>query len=183
MSRLKLILKNCRLNGIKCTALIDDGADVSGIKPAFIAKHKAHFTKNQTPSTTPLKCVNETPLAASMEYHDVNVELESFADYYDFHGFDMGGSYDFLLGVDWLSTYRAKLDHDPEASEKVKIITNEDGQNTIHVLSTVNVVDVVDQTVHRESGVCTPQTIHIGAVSACISGVSDEKMCQMKRLD
>ena len=56
----------------------------------------------------------------------------------------------------------------------MKIITNENGQNIIHVLSTVNVVDVVDQTVHRESGVCTPQTIHIGAVSACISGVSDD---------
>ena len=174
VSRLKLILKNCRLNGIKCTALIDDGADVSGIKPAFIAKHKAHFEKNQTPSTVPLKCVNETPLAVSMEYHDVNVELESFADYYDFHGFDMGGSYDFLLGVDWLSTYRAQLDHDPLATEKVKITTNENGEDTIHVLSTVNVVDIVDHTVHRESGGCTPQTINVGAVSACISGVSND---------
>ena len=172
VSRLKLILKNCQLNGITCTALIDDGADVSGIKPSFVQKHKSRFIKNQKPSTTPLKCVNETPLAVSKEYHDVEVKLESFEDFYDFHGFDMGGSYDFLLGVDWLSTYRAKLDHDPLATEKVKVITNESGQDVIHVLSTVNVVTVVEDTVHCEDGVYTPQDISIGAVSACVSGVS-----------
>ena len=37
-SKLKLVLKNCKLNGIKCTGLIDDGAEVSGIKPSFIKK-------------------------------------------------------------------------------------------------------------------------------------------------
>ena len=45
-------------------------------------------------------------------------------------------------------------------------------QDTIHVLSIVNVVTVVDDTVHCEDGVYTPQDISIGAVSARVSGVS-----------
>ena len=180
-SSLKLIVEG-KIHGVPVKGMLDNGSDISIVSSLLTQKHTKLF-RNPKPSKFKLTTVDGSDLGDGTEFHDVSLMLgenDDFDDYYDFQSAELPQDVMFLLGIDWLADYKAEINHDPDAKNRIVLKdTGLDGdtKSYLKIVSNVNLADNSNfqSILKTERGTIAPQTVSCGMLKAATADVEGSK--------
>ena len=135
----RVLLVNCTIGDVPVRVMIDNGCDVSGVSREFIRKNKTLLNESILPldnGKEPLASVTGGQFFTSDRLVD-KLQMGDYTEELDLKIVPIADVYDILLGNDWLALNKVNVNHDPEATERVTIVVNNDGNAYIKVLASM----------------------------------------------